>query len=171
MMHEAMLKAGAKGGDDDGAGVVSSGGMEGFVSLDGFCKILSQGKTEAVLNSRGVPVEVIGGRIGGRGGVLEAPQGPKDVADAISASLRFNGLTVEEGFAAFDVDKDGFISLEDLVVASATLKFGVEEGLLGMYISKYGSGSRGVDMVGWKAALITAEPETLLMAGGVKPER
>ena len=170
-MHDAMLKAGGEGGDGDVDGVVVTGAMEGFVSMDGFCKILSQGKTEEVLNSRGVPIDVIGGRMGGRVGVLQAPQGPKDVADAISASLRFNGLNVEDGFAAFDVDKDGFVSLEDLKVASVTLKFGVEEGLLGEYISKYGSGSKGVDMVGWRAALIIAEPETLLMAGGVKPER
>jgi hypothetical protein len=45
----------------------------------------------------------------------------------IAAALRFNDLSLQDGYDAFDVDDDGKVSLSDLQAAVSTLSLGISE--------------------------------------------
>jgi hypothetical protein len=70
---------------------------------------------KAVAAARGGELSDRGtGRSAGRGterSLLHA-RTPRDISNMIAALLVYNGLTVAEGFAEFDADGDGEISIE-----------------------------------------------------------
>ena len=87
--------------------------------------------------------------------------------DTISAALVYNKLGVSKGYAAFDVDKDGLLSLADLHKASNRLDLGIAAGdleeVFGYMASLSVQGGDGYITKGaWEEALGRAQAQRVL---------
>jgi Ca2+-binding EF-hand superfamily protein len=87
--------------------------------------------------------------------------------DTISAALVYNKLGVSKGYAAFDVDKDGLLSLADLLKASKGLDLGIAAGdleeVFGYMASLNVQGGDGYITKGaWEEALGRAQAQRVL---------
>ena len=89
--------------------------------------------------------------------------------DLLAAALSYNGLTVISGFSAFDQDRDGRVSMEDLRKSMNDLELAVQHAELQALFSFMDTDHDGfVSEIEWGAALRDADPFSVLASQGVR---
>ena len=78
--------------------------------------------------------------------------------DTIAAAIAFNEITAEESYDAFDTDKDGKLSRQDLRVAIQTLGLGIDEDTASaLYATLDDAGHGHIDAAAWVDAIGAAK--------------
>jgi Ca2+-binding EF-hand superfamily protein len=87
---------------------------DGYVELPDWVKIVEASDGGEVLRSRGIHLD-------SAGSAPSSQAAQTSVAALIVKALKYNNITVDEGFAEFDTDEDGFISTQDLMLTAKDL--------------------------------------------------
>ena len=99
----------------------------------------------------------------------EAAQGLRERLDLLAAALSYNGLAVLSGFSAFDQDRDGRVSLEDLRKSLSDLELElVHQELQALFAFMDADNDGFISEAEWAAALRDADPFAVLASQGVR---
>ena len=163
----------------------------GLIELDAWCTFLKGRNTADVLRSRGVderqlsvssrvvvpesagvvvpgvvvPVPLLQDAYGTANAESKSMQ---NVSDLIAALLDYNSLSNREGFEAFDVDEDDFVSLSDLLHSAASMNVDASEEHLTAWFQFHNKSGSGLMTDGeWSAAMDSSNPTDVLASRGV----
>eukprot|EP00284_Hemiselmis_tepida_P009449 CAMPEP_0174943354 /NCGR_PEP_ID=MMETSP1355-20121228/76489_1 /TAXON_ID=464990 /ORGANISM="Hemiselmis tepida, Strain CCMP443" /LENGTH=216 /DNA_ID=CAMNT_0016190589 /DNA_START=147 /DNA_END=793 /DNA_ORIENTATION=- len=89
--------------------------------------LASRGLTNEAVPSEGVPPPKPPNAGGSGRGAAGLGPAAREALNQLGAVLKFNGLTLEEGFEEADVDGDGLVSLADLQAAAESLGIDANE--------------------------------------------
>jgi len=138
-------------------GLVHRIGKDGFVEIDDWLEGFGSAESDKVLHSRGLASALERQSATAAENSLSF----KEVSDTIAAVLQYNDMTVDDGFVEFDVDEDGFISLDDLSKCAKQLEIEVEDGVLAAWHSHNCVGMETVlHESDWRRALARADGDT-----------
>ena len=138
-------------------GLIHRMGKDGFVEIDDWLEGFGNAESDKVLHSRGLASALERQSATAAENLLSF----KEVSDTIAAVLQYNDMTVDDGFVEFDVDEDGFISLDDLSKCAKQLEIEVEDGVLAAWHSHNCIGMETVlHESDWRRALARADGET-----------
>jgi Ca2+-binding EF-hand superfamily protein len=143
------------------------GKSKGYVTREEWGRVVSTGRGAKVLQSRGMVIEEDWEIIEGSGengrdrAAMQNVHGESDrvqaFASMIAASLRFNNLDAEEGYAAFDVDEDGKLSLSDMMIAADALQLNTLQNDMKKLFKRIDVNDSGyIDRAGWSNMIANA---------------
>jgi Ca2+-binding EF-hand superfamily protein len=157
------------------------GGVTGSVTREEWLRVISIGRGEAVLQSLGVTAGDIGEASSGtveptQAGAEESSESApnaitdrlRDSIDIVAAALKYNSLSVDEGYDAFDIDEDGRVSFEDLKNAIGQLSINMSEEAMTELYEHLGGGAQGYVMrQDWVRIISTGRGGEVLKSMGV----
>jgi Ca2+-binding EF-hand superfamily protein len=92
----------------------------------------------------------------------------RDSIDIVAAALKYNSLSVDEGYDAFDIDEDGRVSFEDLKNAIGQLSINMSEEAMTELYEHLGGGAQGYVMrQDWVRIISTGRGGEVLKSMGV----
>ncbi len=168
----------------------------GLIELDAWCTFLKGRNTADVLRSRGVderqlsvssrvvvpesagvvvPGVVVPGVVvpvpllqDAYGTANAESKSMQNVSDLIAALLDYNSLSNREGFEAFDVDEDDFVSLSDLLHSAASMNVDASEEHLTAWFQFHNKSGSGLMTDGeWNMAIDSSHPTDVLASRGI----
>ena len=142
------------------------GQQNGYIARDVWVEMIEQADSEKVLKSRGVIVDQMSEGVST--GIPAGPAGLQAALNSIAAILRYNDYDTESGFDAFDVDEDGFLSLDDLRQSVADLQLQIQDADILEVFDTLGPNQGGkVSRESWVRVMESADGSELLRSRGV----
>ena len=131
----------------------SAANAQGFIELEGWLAALEKPDgLEFVMESRG----------------LAEPGVIGQMLNKIAAALKYNELTLQDGFDAFDADQDGQLSCEDLNTTAATLELAIPAADITRLHRHMDEGASGfISFASFSKFVAAADPSDVLQSRGV----
>jgi hypothetical protein len=99
----------------------------------------------------------------------QARRDMQEKLNLLAAALSYSGLTVLSGFSAFDQDRDGRVSIEDLRMSMRDLEITIQHGELQILFNFLDADNDGfISETEWIMALRDADPFSVLVSSAVR---
>ena len=142
-----------------------------LVELESWVALVGSADGETILMSRGVTTQQSLGTQGD-GALHTAAEGASEPIYVLAATLRYNNLSPEQGYDAFDTDEDGKVSLQDLQASVSQLQMGIAEAdIRALFASLENAVDKGfIDKQAWVRAINDADTADILKSRGISTE-